>query len=44
LFFRDGENRILAGNLKDLKQPAESGEKISFPPATRLNPTFSFRI
>jgi cell filamentation protein len=29
-FFRDDENRILVGNLKDLKRPAESGEKISF--------------
>lgn len=29
-FFRDDENRILVGKLKDLKQPAESGEKISF--------------
>ena len=29
-FFRDDENRILVGNAKDLKRPAESGEKISF--------------
>jgi cell filamentation protein len=29
-FFRDDENRILVGNLKDLKRAAESGEKISF--------------
>jgi hypothetical protein len=29
-FFRDDENRILVGKLKDLKQPPESGEKISF--------------
>ena len=29
-FFRDDENRILVGILKDLKQPAESGQKISF--------------
>jgi cell filamentation protein len=29
-FFRDNENRILVGNVKDLKRPAESGEKISF--------------
>jgi cell filamentation protein len=29
-FFRDGENRIFVGNLKDLRRPAESGEKISF--------------
>src|SRR5260370_31650067 len=29
-FFRDDENRILVGKLKDLNQPAESGEKISF--------------
>lgn len=29
-FFRDDQNRILVGELKDLKQPAESGEKISF--------------
>ncbi len=29
-FFRDDENRILVGNLKDLKRPQESGERISF--------------
>jgi hypothetical protein len=29
-FFRDDENRILVGNIKDLKRPAESGEKVSF--------------
>jgi cell filamentation protein len=29
-FFRDDENRILVGNLKDLKRAPESGEKISF--------------
>jgi hypothetical protein len=29
-FFRDDENRILVGNVKDLKRPAESGEEISF--------------
>lgn len=29
-FFRDDQNRILVGNVKDLKRPAESGEKISF--------------
>src|ERR1019366_2108237 len=29
-FFRDDENRILVGNVKDLKRPAESGEKIIF--------------
>ncbi len=29
-FFRDDENRVFVGNLKDLKGPAESGEKISF--------------
>jgi cell filamentation protein len=29
-FFRDEENRILVGNLKDLREPAKSGEKISF--------------
>ncbi len=29
-FFRDDENRILVGNLKDLKRAAEAGEKISF--------------
>jgi hypothetical protein len=29
-FFRDDENRVFVGNAKDLKRPAESGEKISF--------------
>jgi cell filamentation protein len=29
-FFRDKENRIFVGNLKDLERRAESGEKISF--------------
>jgi cell filamentation protein len=29
-FFRDDENRILVGNVKDLKSPAEPGEKIGF--------------
>lgn len=29
-FFRDDENRILVENVKDLKRPAESGEKIIF--------------
>jgi cell filamentation protein len=29
-FFRDDENRIFVGNLKDLKRPPESGETISF--------------
>ena len=29
-FFRNDENRILVGNVKDLKRPAESGEEISF--------------
>ena len=29
-FFRDDENRILVGKLKDLTQPAESGARISF--------------
>ena len=29
-FFRDDESRIFVGNLKDLKRPAESGEKITF--------------
>jgi cell filamentation protein len=29
-FFRDDENRIFVGNLKDLKRPVESGEKVSF--------------
>ena len=29
-FFRDDENRILVGNLKDLKRAAEAGEKIIF--------------
>ena len=29
-FFRDDENRILVGNLKDLKSLAEPGEKIGF--------------
>jgi hypothetical protein len=29
-FFQDDENRILVGNVKDLKRPAESREKISF--------------
>jgi cell filamentation protein len=29
-FFRDEENRIFVGNLKDLKRQQESGEKISF--------------
>lgn len=29
-FFRDDENRILVGNLKDLKRAAEPGEKIGF--------------
>ena len=29
-FFRDDENRIFVGNLKDLKRPAEPGEKIIF--------------
>ena len=29
-FFRDDENRIFVGNLKDLKMSAKSGEKISF--------------
>jgi cell filamentation protein len=29
-FFRDDQNRIFVGKLTDLKQPAESGEKISF--------------
>jgi cell filamentation protein len=29
-FFRDDENRILVGKLKDLKQPVAAGEKISF--------------
>jgi cell filamentation protein len=29
-FFRDDENRILVGKLKDLKQQPESGEKITF--------------
>ena len=29
-FFRDDANRILVGNLKDLKRAAESGEKIRF--------------
>jgi cell filamentation protein len=31
LFFRDDENRILVGNVKDPKSPAEPGEKIGFP-------------
>ena len=29
-FFRDDENRIPVGDVKDLKRPAESGEKIIF--------------
>ena len=29
-FFRDDENRIFVGNLRDLQGPVESGEKISF--------------
>jgi hypothetical protein len=29
-FFRDDENRILVGDVQDLKRPADSGEKISF--------------
>ena len=29
-FFRDDENRIVVGNAKDLKRPAESGEKVRF--------------
>ena len=29
-FFRDDENRIFVGNLRDLQKPVESGEKISF--------------
>lgn len=29
-FFRDDENRVLVGNVKDPKKPTESGEKISF--------------
>jgi cell filamentation protein len=29
-FFRDEDNRVLVGKLNDLKQPADSGEKISF--------------
>jgi len=29
-FFRDDENRILVGNLKDLKRAPEPGEKIGF--------------
>jgi cell filamentation protein len=29
-FFRDDENRIFVGNLKDLKRPQKSGQKISF--------------
>lgn len=29
-FFRDDENRILVGNLKDPKRAGEAGEKISF--------------
>ncbi|HLJ27109.1 MAG TPA: Fic family protein [Candidatus Angelobacter sp.] len=29
-FFRDDENRIFVGNLKDLKRQAESGQKIIF--------------
>jgi cell filamentation protein len=29
-FFRDDENRIPVGNVKDLKSPAEPGEKIGF--------------
>ena len=29
-FFRDDENRIFVGNLRDLQRPVESGEKISF--------------
>jgi cell filamentation protein len=29
-FFRDDENRILVGNISDLKSRAESGEKIGF--------------
>ncbi len=32
-FFRDDENRILVGNVKDLKRPAESGEKIQLLPS-----------
>jgi cell filamentation protein len=29
-FFRDEENRIFVGDLRDLQGPVESGEKISF--------------